>query len=97
MAEIQTESSGNGSNRIQPKTFYRLPAILPSILSETQRDVDTRSAVEKCYGEDASIFGEEASATEDLSKIGNVIKEMETKIEDILRKEGADSKLHIFH
>jgi len=100
MAEVQIEKSANDSNSIKPTTFDRLLRIIHGSLHESQKSIDTRSAVEKCYGEDTSIFGEKTSAIDILANlingsIENVNEDMKEEIEDIMRKEMVDLKLQV--
>jgi len=88
----------NSANVIRPKTFNRLVKIIDRSLRESQNSIDTRAAVEKCYGDDASIFGEKESATDMLANliqgtIEHVNERIKEEIEVILRNEKVDSKL----
>lgn len=98
MAEVGKETNVNGANVIKPKTFARLVKTINTSLRESQNSIDTHAAVEKCYGDDASIFGEKESATDMLANlitgtIEHVNERIKEEIKDILRNEKVDSKL----
>lgn len=98
MAEVGKERNVNGANVVKPKTFTRLVKTIDRSLRESQNSIDTHAAVEKCYGDDASMFGEKESATEMLANlikgtIEHVNERIKEEIEVILRNEKVDSKL----
>lgn len=95
---MQKLTSTDGANGIKPKTFNRLIKAINRSLHETQESIDSHAAVEKCYGDDASLFGEKDSATDMLANlvkgtIEDVNKSIKDDIEDILENETVESKL----
>ena len=95
---MQKLKSADGANGIKPKTFNRLLKAINRSLHETKNSIDTHAAVEKYYGDDASLFGEKDSATDMLANfvkgsIEKVNESIKDDIEDILENEKVESKL----
>jgi len=103
MAELQKEQNTiQNTDDLKPtkesKTFCKLLKSINRGLNECQRSIDTREAVEECYGDDASIFGEKDSATDMLANLisGSIerINEQVMKgVDDIFKKEQVETKL----
>jgi len=98
--EMEKERNTNDVNQNESKTFNKLLKTVNRSLLECKNSIDTRAAVEECYGNDTAIFGDKNSATDMLAnlidgsieRINDLVK---TDIDDIFRKEKVEFKLYV--